>query len=488
MWLAFALALTVWFVRAAARDLSNFRPVSNDEVELIEVSYTLATQAKLASPMFAGFFDAEDHHLWTLPVQHVLDAIAFKAFGAGVLQARWVSVVAALVTLWCAGWLALRWYGLGAALVAETLLVFWHSNLTAGATGLPLLDVSRVARYDVLAVAFGWLALLAMAYSRSLAAGALAGLAALSQFFGVAALPVLMLGGGLRRRVIGACIVGVPWLVYVGVHAADLAGQLTVYGQRGAFLQPTFYVANVLGEPNRYLDALTPLVPTNLLLLFGLVPSMVWLLWRTRSRGRYADRLLAIYLLSALALLTVTDQTKTPLYAILFVPGLCLVLAAAWSALARFGIWWWAATAVLLVLMVNDGLSAYATDRAEAAEVTPYSDIGRQIEEALPTDGVVLGPERWWWPVHDRPYISLRGLWFQWASSAGQTTFAELASRTRVNRVIVNNNVRDDIRAFPGPLQDQFWAFMDRCTALVQTIDDPTYFQIEIYRVTDQCR
>ncbi|MBV9131455.1 MAG: hypothetical protein JO318_02090, partial [Chloroflexi bacterium] len=103
MWLAFALALTVWFVRAAARDLSNFRPVSNDEVELIEVSYTLATQAKLASPMFAGFFDAEDHHLWTLPVQHVLDAIAFKAFGAGVLQARWVSVVAALVTLWCAG-------------------------------------------------------------------------------------------------------------------------------------------------------------------------------------------------------------------------------------------------------------------------------------------------------------------------------------------------------------------------------------------------
>ena len=62
--------------------------------------------------------------------------------------------MAAVATLWCVGWLALRWYGLGAALLAELLLVVWRSNLTQGATGLPLLDVARVARYDVLAVAF----------------------------------------------------------------------------------------------------------------------------------------------------------------------------------------------------------------------------------------------------------------------------------------------------------------------------------------------
>jgi hypothetical protein len=37
-------------------------------------------------------------------------------------------------------------------------------------------------------------------------------------------------------------------------------------------------------------------------------------------------------------------------------------------------------------------------------------------------------------------------------------------------------------------LQDQFWTFIDRCTERVQTIDDPTYFDVEIYRVTAGCR
>jgi 4-amino-4-deoxy-L-arabinose transferase-like glycosyltransferase len=469
-------------VRAGTNDLSSFRPVSNDEGELIEVGYTLATQAKLASPMFAGFFGAEDHHLWTLPIQHVVDAIGFKVFGAGVVQARSISIVAALAILWCVGWLALKWYGLGAALVAEILLVFWRSNLTAGATGLPLLDLSRVARYDVLAVAFGCLALIALTHSRNVAAGVLAGLAALSQFFGAAILPVLLVGGsGLRWRVAGAVAALAPWTAYVAVHGSDLAGQLSVYGQRGDFLRPTFYVENVLGEPSRYADALTGITPLSAVLLIALAPAAVWLVLRAHNA------LLATYLLSALALLTIADQTKTPLYAILLVPGLCLLLAAAWSALARFRVWWWAATAVLIVLVINDGLGAYAIDRAEAAQVTPYGVVGDQIAGNLSPGGVVLGPERWWWPVRDRPYISLRSLWFQWTSRAGQTSFADLAVPWQPTNIIVNNNVRDDIRAFPTDLQDQFWAFIDRCARLEQTIDDPTYFQIQIYRVTPDC-
>jgi 4-amino-4-deoxy-L-arabinose transferase-like glycosyltransferase len=133
-------------------------------------------------------------------VQHVLDALAFRCFGPGVAQARWVSVIAGVSIVWSVGWLALRWYGLPAALTAELLLTIWRSDLTAGATGLPLLDVARVARYDVLAVACVWLALVALERfpKRPLLAGVCAGLAVLSQFFGVFVLPVLLLAGGRR--------------------------------------------------------------------------------------------------------------------------------------------------------------------------------------------------------------------------------------------------------------------------------------------------
>jgi hypothetical protein len=50
--------------------------------------------------------------------------------------------------------------------------------------------------------------------------------------------------------------------------------------------------------------------------------------------------------------------------------------------------------------------------------------------------------------------------------------------------VIVNVNVRDDIRSFPAALQTQFWSFLARCSAQVDDIVDVNYLEIEVYRVT----
>jgi hypothetical protein len=508
-------AISLWLLSAAGRNLANFRPVSNDEGELLEVSYTLATTGQLASPMYAGFFDAEDHHLWTLPLQHVLDAAAFKAFGAGFAQARWVSLAAALASMWTIGWLALRWYGLTAALVTEALLVFWRSELTQGTTGLPLLDVARVARYDVLAIAFGWLAIAALDLAitqksaRTLphvSAGILAGLAALTQFYGVFALPVMLLGATRKRAVVGgAALALTPWLAFAAWHHADLAGQLSVYGQRGDFLNPAFYTHNIAAEPARYADVLAQRVPddvagasevafqTSLYVLLALVPALVWRISRfVRCPEGRGDRLLLLSLASSAGLLLVVDQTKTPLYAIVLVPPVCLLLGAGGSDLLR---WPWqgsrpwlgslvtAASVALLVALTSDGLRAYSVDRAESAQVTPYASIGRQIEAALPADGVVLGPERWWWALHARSYVSLRSLWFQWQSRDGATSFTQLIEHWQPRGVIVNNNVRDDIKAFPPALQEQFWTFIGSCTRLVGNVDDPTYFDVQLYEV-----
>jgi hypothetical protein len=51
------------------------------------------------------------------------------------------------------------------------------------------------------------------------------------------------------------------------------------------------------------------------------------------------------------------------------------------------------------------------------------------------------------------------------------------------DNVLVNNNTRDDLRAFPGALQAQFWTFVDQCTDLVGTVDDPSYGRTDVYRL-----
>src|SRR5258708_31936202 len=88
------VALTAVFGRIAIYNLGNYRPVSNDEMELMGVAYKLASQGVLGSDLYAGFYNADQHFMITLPLEHVLNASSFKAFGPGVAQMRWVAVVA----------------------------------------------------------------------------------------------------------------------------------------------------------------------------------------------------------------------------------------------------------------------------------------------------------------------------------------------------------------------------------------------------------
>ncbi|HEX8969799.1 MAG TPA: hypothetical protein VF937_18090 [Chloroflexota bacterium] len=530
VWLVFTLAVTLAFGRLAAHNLANYRPLSNDEGELMAVGYKLSTQGVLGSDMYAGFFGGDQHHFETLPLQHFLEATSFRVLGPGVEQARLVSLLAAVTLIWVVGWLAFRWYGLGTAVVGELLLVAWRSNLTAASDGLPLLGVARTARYDVLGVAMAWLAIAALDLTlrrptpwRGALTGVFAGLAALSQFFGAFTLPVVivMWVGSRRHTWRGATLVGigagfavvvVPFVLYALTNASDLVGQLAVYGDRGAFLRPGFLLENITTEPARYTQFLTqwppvldisgsdlsvaPLSPW--VLVIGIWPALVSIIWRRRSRG---DRLLLASLVCFGGLLLLLDQTKTPLYAILLLPTVCLCLAAAavrvvtWSLdgfrraglrLAVCGL-----AGVVGVCLALESVHAFQVDWMQASSVTPYLPLGEVIDSAITPGSPVLGPERWWWALHQHPYVSLRSIWFQWAALAarGQAPqFRDWVSRTHPDSVVVNINVRDDVRAFPAALQEQFWGFLDRCTTLTADIANPNYFETEVYAVNDDCR
>jgi 4-amino-4-deoxy-L-arabinose transferase-like glycosyltransferase len=519
LWLLLTLGVSAGFVRVAGRGLGDFRPVSNDEVELLEVAYKLATQGVLGSDMYAGFFGAEQHHLWTLPLQHVLDAASFHLLGPGVASARWVSVGAAVCLIWVVGWLGWRWYGLLGAIVGELLLTIWPSNLIGAQTTLPLLGVARAARYDVLAVASIWLAMAVLdslvrrsgrPFGRAVALGVCGGLATLAQFFGAFVWPlvgVAWLWTGRWRRdrltvaawsVAGALVVLGPWALYVATYRADLAGQLSVYGAaRGDFGNVAFYVNNVRTEPERFTHLLQSSGGqlSEWLLLVGALPAAAYVAWRTRHSSAIGDRLLLVSLLTLSASLLLLDQTKTALYAILLLPSICLALAAS----ARGALDWarcrgyWARLAVssltasVLLGLGLDGLAAYQVDRTEAAQVSPYLAVGEQIEAALAPGARLLGPERWWWALHRHPYVSLRSTWFQWSARASSTSsepdYMEWVQAAQPDNVLVNDNTRNDLRAFPVALQAQFWTFVDQCTTLVGTVDDPSYGRTDIYRL-----
>lgn len=525
-WAAITLVVTSLFAGVAAHNLNNYPPLSNDEGELMAVGYSLATHGVLGSEMYVGFFGGDRHHFESLPVQHVLQALSFRLFGPGVAQARLVSVTAAVVLVWVVGWLAVRWYGLIAGILCELLLVAWRSDLTATTNGIPLLGVARTARYDVLAVTAAWLAVgaLDIAIRRrgvitGFLVGACAGVAALSQFFGMFVLPVIALGWiwntGRRWRdrtlvwmIVGAAAVVAPYAVFVASNASDALAQLMVFGNRGAFWQAGFLEANVRNEPLRFSHLLfhwPPVLdvrgaeiqpdPVSQWLLLGVVPAFaVIALARRRSMG---NRLLLVNIVVFGGLLLLLDQTKAPLYAIALVPALCLGLAGGVHYVLRgtSGLLRMTCAGACLVasaVVLLEGVHVYRVDLTRASSVSPYLMIGQQIESELQPASSVLGPERWWWALHEHPYLSLRNIWFQWvarANATGQTPrFSDWIPPHTSPYVVVNNNVRDDIRDFPPPLQAQFKAFLDGCTTQIGEVDDPNaYFDTQIYQVTGSC-
>jgi hypothetical protein len=265
-----------------------------------------------------------------------------------------------------------------------------------------------------------------------------------------------------------------------------------VFGSRGDLLRPGFYVENVLSEWTRYAH----LAPTSLstwLLVVGLAPAVVSLAWR-KGPG---DRILLSSLATFAAALTLLDQTKVPLYSVLVVPSICLIVAVGMSALlgwarrSRRPIWLRLAPGLVALAVLTgiglEGLAAYRLDWDEASQVTAYVSLGEQIEAAVPPGSPIFGPERWWWALHDHRYVSLRSVWFQWSAAAAEARseprFVDWVSWAQPERVIVNINVRADVQAFPDNLQAQFWRFIERCTSQVAVLDDPTYFETEVYEV-----
>jgi hypothetical protein len=148
--------------------------------------------------------------------------------------------------------------------------------------------------------------------------------------------------------------------------------------------------------------------------------------------------------------------------------------------------------AVLLglgIIVATESLHAYQVYLQQASQVSQYLGVGLQLEDALLPDSSVLGPERWWWALHDHPYASLRSVWWQWSVQASAEPgrlpqFASWVASTHADAIIVNDDIRDDVRHFPEAVQQQFWAFVSMCTTPVLDLTDASYLKIEVDRIT----
>ena len=334
----------------------------------------------------------------------------------------------------------------------------------------------------------------------ALLAGALAGAAALTQFFGIAAIltiAVSVLAPTASRRAaialapwiaIGFTLVCVPYAIYAGVHFDDWLGQNVTIRDPGrvAFASPLFYLANLVREPARY----ATLTPSVLIIL----PAVVILVRRVVRQRRPQDVLMAAALVVPAIVLALLDSTKAALYSAVLLPAVCMLVAMAasdlvdWQRRARSHLarGLTALAAIAAVIMLADGAAAYRLDWQRSNDATRYLDVAARIRSVIPDGAPVLGPHRWWWALHDRPYRALHGIWWQWrlALDAGRPVrFADYVASANARYVIVTDDVRADVMWLPSDMQDEFWQFLNTSCHRASAWRDETYRSIELYEV-----
>jgi len=263
--------------------LSSLRAVPvlmEDESWQASPAYKLATQGVYGSDMFTGFFGMERHYYGFMPLYPLMLAGAFRALGAGLFQARLVSVTLALLTLALTFALGRRLFGgrTGALAVLILLLARLAPTNYNHLTGIPLLDQARIVRYDIAVPVFGlaslytWLKAEADPCAwRYLLSGGLAGLAGLSHVYGAFWLPALLLLTFLNRAphtvhdasrsklharlawlLLGSILPWLPWLAYIATGFSDYVNQNRNYADRFDLLWPGFYFHNLATEFQRY--------------------------------------------------------------------------------------------------------------------------------------------------------------------------------------------------------------------------------------------
>jgi 4-amino-4-deoxy-L-arabinose transferase-like glycosyltransferase len=509
-----ALVCVLGFLLVSARHLDSLPQVYEDEPWQASTAYALLQRGTFGSDLFAGFHNMQARYYGFLPAHPLLLSLVFRLFGLGLVQARLETVGLGLLILVLTFSIGRRLFGAWVGALALLALVFvrWSGLTYVQLTGIPLVDLSRIARYDPLAAALGLAALLVYLNVRQsgtrlgyLGAGVLAGLSGLAHLYGlfwVIVLVVLVVMDRRQRAPAGWIVLGavLPWLPYAAYVAGDLPdwrGQTAGYANRFDLLNPAWYLDNLAQEYHRYGPGLGPPGLGMLLrvgfwsLLVALPLSLGALAWRAWRCGDAAARAVVVPAILLPILFAALIHLKLVNYTLLELPLEALAVAwgvvAAWRWLARRPRWRHARVALLALLLAvyAEGALQLARLEAQAAVTTPYAVFAQRVRQYVPGGAHVLGLHTYWFGFEDLEYRSF--LVPLLLADEG------LPLDQALDRMAADTLLLDDrLRTYFGPAGDasaadraRFESWLQRHQAqLLGSVDDQTYGRMEVYRLS----
>jgi 4-amino-4-deoxy-L-arabinose transferase-like glycosyltransferase len=495
--------------------------VYEDEPWQASTGWKLAQDGRFASDLFAGLNRMDERYYGYMPVHPLLLAAVFKGAGVGLFQARFEAVSLGALVLALTYSLARRLFRqtqIGVLALLLLLTIRLTGQTPSQISGIVLLDVARIARYDIAVPVFGLLALHGYLRARArptvlayFVTGMAAGLAGLAHLYGLFWAPALLIliwwdGRGQQPAVrrwpftfallLGALLPWLPYALYVAADLESWRAQTAIYGDRFQLLDPGWYASNLRREVQRYGPGLPPAGPALLFrpgfwLAWTVLSLSLIALWRRAFQGERQARVLAVPAALFPLLFALLISLKLSNYLVAMVP--LWSMAAAWGSFtlwqrastSRHGRWGRIALLLLLLAVSAEGASRLLLVERTARTTTPYEIFSSRLRSHLPAGGRVLGLHHYWFGLEDPDYRSFAVpiIWSRPLDGSTALPFDAGLDRVNPDAVLVDPRLRGFFEADPGARR-QFEAWLARQNA-VQTaiIDDPTYGRMEIWLI-----
>jgi 4-amino-4-deoxy-L-arabinose transferase-like glycosyltransferase len=513
-------ALLYWPV--SLDHLSSWPPVGEDEPWIAAAPYKLATQGVYGNDLFAGYYNSEQHLYNLVPLYPMMLSGVFRTAGIGVEQMRILPVAFGFLLLLILYLLARQLFDSSVATLSVALMLLLRLTSSLTGTGIPLLDIARINRPDLLVSLFGLFAcyLFNRAEQRNsrsgyLVAGMMIGLAALADLYGAFWLPALLVLLPLRRgwRIVrgpepylllaGFCA---TWLLPLAVYLIpgwdDYRGQSQIFAERFDLFTPRFYLRNLLHEFERFrvlglirrsgrIDWVRP----GGWVALAALPIALWMMlrqgWMSRQEGAFS---LGVILLVQSILFALLLSSKSFNYFIALWP--LAVVAIAW-----LGMWLWKRwrnlsiripLLTLLALLVIEGGVRMVANHIAAVGATPYELYESRVAEHIPEGSRLLGLQHYWLGLRQYDYRS----WVLpvFLSKPGYhqepVSLDSAIERIAPDVILIDRHMRDYFREISDSSNpdhhkyEEFRSYMRRRAGnLAGTVDDSTYGRMEIYTV-----
>lgn len=511
------VSLVLLYLMLSLHHLGDVPMVYEDEPWQASTAWKLSQMGVFGSDMFEGWYGMERHCYGFMPLHPIFMAIVFKFLGVGVAQARLDVVFLGLVVLLATFQLAQRLFqDARIGLLAMLFLIGVRLTGTnpSSISGIFFLDMARIARYDMFVPAFGLLALhafLSASYKQSLRyyalSGVLTGFATLGHVYGVFWLPafalLLWMTLGLRRAfppflslTLGFSLCCLPYLAYIAIDIEAWRGQSSEYLVEGRLnlLDPSWYLNNLLREPERYKLGILQTTPTHLLMRIGLWSSFILLptsLWKMARQAKdQAMALLPILIPAVLfpLLFALLIHTKMMNYILSYIPFWAIIIAwgtqQLWDRLSRqkrLGLWLWGSC------ILFEGTARMLVLEQAATTISPYAQFIEKLRTQIPLGARVMGLPNYWFGLEAVDYHAFVVPAYL-AIGHPPLPFDEGMERLHPDIVLIDhrmNTVFENPNTEYGSLSIGFAQWRERHGLLrFGEVEDPSYGAIELWRIT----